>query len=89
MAKLQTGAEAPAYYRSASPRRRRFYSPAIHPASRVPVVSVLKALNTHSDLGRTVRSVTDPAVAGQPPAIFIASVNRFACPGERQTGESR
>jgi len=45
MAKLQTGAEAPAYYQSASPRRRRFYLPAIHPASRVPVVSVLKTLN--------------------------------------------
>ena len=86
---LRTGAEAPAYSQSASPRRGRFYSSAIHPASRVPVVSVLKALNTHSDLGRTVRSVTDPAVAGQPPAIFIASVNRFACPGLRQTGESR
>src|SRR6516165_4024426 len=28
---LSTGAEAPAYYQSASPRRRRFYSPAIHP----------------------------------------------------------
>src|SRR5262249_7057158 len=37
---LSTGAEAPAYYRSASPRRRRFYSPAIHPASNAPVVSV-------------------------------------------------
>jgi hypothetical protein len=31
----------------ASPRRRRFFSPAIHPVSRVPVVSVLKALNTY------------------------------------------
>src|SRR5262245_15667959 len=42
---LSTGAEAPAYYQSASPRRRRFYLPAIHPASRVTVVSVLKTLN--------------------------------------------
>src|SRR5215472_10041188 len=44
---LRTGAEAPAYSRSASPRRVRFYSSAIEPASRVPVVSVLKTLNTH------------------------------------------
>src|SRR5262249_40104281 len=44
---LSTGAEASAYYRSASPRRRRFSSPVIHPASRVPVMSVLKALNTY------------------------------------------
>src|SRR5262245_38416839 len=44
---LRTGAEAPAYSQSASPRRGRFYSFAIHPASRVPVVSVLKTLNTH------------------------------------------
>src|SRR5262249_14500927 len=36
---LSTGAEAPAYSQSASPRRGRFYSSAIHPASRVPVVS--------------------------------------------------
>src|SRR6516225_2475664 len=44
---LSTGAEAPAYSRSASPRRARFYSSAIHPASRVPVVSGLKALNRY------------------------------------------
>src|SRR5262249_39987173 len=44
---LRTGAEAPAYSRSASPRRSRFYSSAIHPDSRVPVVSVLKALKTN------------------------------------------
>src|SRR5215468_4532337 len=46
---LSTGAEAPAYYQSASPRRRRFYLPAIHPASRVPVVSVLKTLNRNQE----------------------------------------
>jgi hypothetical protein len=38
---LSTGAEAPAYSRSTSPRRRRFSSPAIRHASPVPVVSVL------------------------------------------------
>ena len=43
---LSTGAEAPAYFRSASPRRRRFYPPDVHPASRVLVVSVLKALRS-------------------------------------------
>src|SRR5215831_6254408 len=31
---LSTGAEAPAYSRSASPRRAQFYSSAMHPASR-------------------------------------------------------
>ena len=48
---LGTGAGAPAYSRSASPRRARFYSSAIHPASRVPAVSVLKALYTYRLLG--------------------------------------
>src|SRR5215471_6052733 len=48
---LSTGAEAPAYSRSASPRRGRFYSSAIHPGSRVPVVSMLETLNTHRRLG--------------------------------------
>src|SRR6516225_5300093 len=57
---LSTGAEAPAYSRSASPdfakalsgrpRRGRFDSSAIHPASRLPVVSVLKTL-THTPQG--------------------------------------
>ena len=57
---LNTHAEAPAYSRSASPdfakalsgrpRRGRFYSSAIHPASRLPVVSVLKTL-THTPQG--------------------------------------
>jgi len=45
---LGTGAGAPAYSRSASPRRARFYSSAIHPASRVPAVSFLKTVNTHT-----------------------------------------
>jgi len=50
MSKLQAGAEAPAYSRSASPRRRRFDSPPSDPASRVTLVPVLKSLNTHERL---------------------------------------
>src|SRR6516164_1127181 len=48
---LSTGAEAPAYSRSASPRRGRFYSSAIHPGSRVPVVSMLETLKHTQALG--------------------------------------
>jgi len=55
---LSTGAEAPAYSRSASPRRGRFYSSAIHPASRVPVVSV----QTHLFPGSQISSAPTSTV---------------------------
>ena len=43
---LRTGAEAPAYSRSASPRRRRFYSPAIPPRVQSTGRVSLKAFPT-------------------------------------------
>ena len=61
---LSTGAEAeaPAYYLSASPRRRRFYLPRV----RVPAVSVLKAL-THT--GVLARQIAENGLEiGQTPA---------------------
>jgi len=62
---LSTGAEAPAYSRSASPRRRRFYSPAIHPASDARVVSVLK-IAVHVRLGEPALPVRSLPTIDQP-----------------------